>query len=129
MIADIFYPTLTPTITVLACFIRKKKQSFSRVSHPCLPKASPWTPRGAYSSRQIPSSNCFWLCQKPMRPYFFSVLSTKGLMTFSKIRFRKFLRNLIETYNSGSVLHRVATFPVGNYIFKVKDRSAEYVQG
>ena len=124
MIADIFYPTFTPAITVLEGY-----KVFRGFRTHVFTKASPWTPRGAYSSRQIPSCNCFWLCQKPTRPYFFSVLSTKGLMTFSKIRFRKFLRNLIETYRSGSVLHRVATFPVGNYIFKVRDRSAEYVQG
>ena len=29
---------------------------------------------GAYNSFQTPSCNCFWLHQKPMGPYFFSII-------------------------------------------------------
>ena len=36
MIADIFYPIFTLMITILACFIQKKKLAPT--------KASPWTP-------------------------------------------------------------------------------------
>ena len=34
MIADIFYPIFTLTITILACFIRKKKENCSGDLHP-----------------------------------------------------------------------------------------------
>ena len=69
MIADIFYPIFTLTITILACFIQNKivwglhTHAFTR--------ASPWTTWVAYSSPQTPSCNHFWLCQKLVRPYFF----------------------------------------------------------
>ena len=93
------------------------------------PRHRPGLPEGLTASDKSPAPIVFGFAKNRCAHIFFSVLSTKGLMTFSKIRFRKFLRNLIETYSSGSVLHRAATFPVGNYIFKVRDRSAEYVQG
>ena len=76
MFADIFYPIFTLMITVLVCFIWKKtkKQNCLGVSHPFLNQDIPLTPRGAYNSPQTPSCNRFWLCQKPMRPYFFCTI-------------------------------------------------------
>ena len=72
MIADISYPILTLTITILVYFIREK--NYSGALHPHLNQGIPQGPLGAYSSPQTPSCNHFWLCQKPMHP-FFSVLS------------------------------------------------------
>ena len=72
MIADISYPILTLTITILAYFIREK--NYSRALHPHLNQGITQGPLGAYSSPQTPSCNHFWLCQKPVHP-FFSVLS------------------------------------------------------
>ena len=49
MIADIFHPIFTLTITILACFIRKKAKLFrdlhTHVYH-IFTKASPWPPGG-----------------------------------------------------------------------------------
>ena len=72
MIADIFYPISTLTITVLAYFIRKKK--CLGALHSRLHQGTTLDPLGAYNSPQTPSCNCFWLCQKPMHPYFFCII-------------------------------------------------------
>ena len=68
MIADIFYPIFTLTITVLACFIQKN----------CLgllpsPRHCPG-PLEVLQLPQTPSCNRFWLGQKLMRPYFFCII-------------------------------------------------------
>ena len=60
MTANIFYPTFTLTITILACFIRKKAKLFrdlhTHVYH-IFTKASPWPPGGTPTQ---PNFNCFW---------------------------------------------------------------------
>ena len=71
MIADIFYPILTLMITVLVYFIWQKK--CLEALHPCLHQGITLALLGAYNSPQTPSCNCFWLCQKPMHPYFFCI--------------------------------------------------------
>ena len=38
------------------------------------PKTLSWMPWGTYTSPQTPSCNCFWLGQKPMHSYFFSII-------------------------------------------------------
>ena len=43
MITDIFYPILILTITILVCFLRRKKNC-SGVSHPQLQQAVAWDP-------------------------------------------------------------------------------------
>ena len=53
MAADIFYPILTLKITVLACFIQKKKLKIGGLAPT---RASPWTPWWVYSSAHTPSS-------------------------------------------------------------------------
>ena len=68
MIADIFYPIFTLTITVLACFIREKK-----LFEVFAPTPSTSCRRGPGVTAP-PSCNRFWLCQKPMRPYFFCII-------------------------------------------------------
>ena len=69
MIADIFYPILILTITVLGGFIRKKivHRFYTHAFTSCRPGPS----AGVTASPQTPSYNHFWLCQKPMHPYFF----------------------------------------------------------
>ena len=78
MIADIFYPIFTLTITILTCFIRKKKENCSGDLHPHVHQGialdSIEGGGGAYSSPRTPSFNHFWLFQEPMRPYFFCIL-------------------------------------------------------
>ena len=80
MIADIFYPIFTLMITILACFIRKKKgKLFWGFAPSCSPRYCPGLHggggRGAYSSPQTPQLlNRFWLFQEPMRPYFFCLI-------------------------------------------------------
>ena len=81
MIADIFYPIFTLTITVLACFTQKNKVVRGFHTHDFI-KASPWTLWGAVTPPD-PS------CNQPMRPYFFcfipcATLNTSLLATVSK---------------------------------------------
>ena len=45
MIADIFYPTFTLTITILACFIRKKAKLFRGFAPTGSPRHRPGPPR------------------------------------------------------------------------------------
>ena len=65
MTGDIFYPIFTLTVTVITCFIRKKQNKIVQGfrTH-TFTKGSPW----------IFSFNRFWLRQKPMSPYFFSII-------------------------------------------------------
>ena len=72
MIADIFYPISTLTITILVYFIQEKNCSGDL--HPHLNQGITQGPLGAYSSPQSPSCNRFWLCRKPMHPYFFCII-------------------------------------------------------
>ena len=72
MIADIFYPIFTLTITVLACFTQKK-QSYSGVSQPRLHQGIALDPFG---SLQLPQTPCY---NHPMRPYFFCIIPCKLL--------------------------------------------------
>ena len=84
MIADIFYPIFILTTTILVCFIRKKNclGGFAPTSSPRYCPGSPGG-RGAYSSPPPdPSCNCFWLCQKPMQPYFFCIIPCSGLGSY-----------------------------------------------
>ena len=80
MIADIFYPIFTLMITILACFIRKKKENCSGDLHPHVHQGIALDSmeggrRGAYSSPRTPQLlNRFWLFQEPMRPYFFCLI-------------------------------------------------------
>ena len=73
MITDTFYPIFTLTITVLACFIQKKqKQKKNWGLHPH--QGISLDPLRGLQLPQIPSCNCFWLCQKPVHPYFFCII-------------------------------------------------------
>ena len=67
MTANIFYPTFTLTITILACFIRKKAKLFRGFAPTGSPRHRPGPPRP-------PSFNRFWFCQELMRPYFFCII-------------------------------------------------------
>ena len=70
MIADNFYPMFT--LTILTCFVRKK--NCLGALHPCLHQGITMDPLVACSSHQTTSCNLFWLCQKPMRPYFSCII-------------------------------------------------------
>ena len=61
----------TLTITILACFTRKKSKIVQGICTHAFTKASPSTPWEVYSFLQMPPFNCFWLCQELMHPYFF----------------------------------------------------------
>ena len=77
MIADIFYPIFTLTITILACFIRKKRkivQGICTVHQGITLDSIEGKGWGAYSSPWTPSFNRFWLFQEPMHPYFFCII-------------------------------------------------------
>ena len=67
MIADIFYPIFSLTITVLAYFIVWAFRTN------ILPKALPWGPGGG-GLTATPSCYRFWLGQKSMRPYFSGII-------------------------------------------------------
>ena len=71
MIAGVFYPTLT----VYQHVLYEKIQIFWELCTHAFTRVSPWTPWEAYSTPQTPSCNLFWLRQKPMRPYFFCIIS------------------------------------------------------
>ena len=72
MIADIFHPIFTLTITILACFIRKKAKLFrdlhTHVYH-IFTKASPW-PQGDSHPAQL---QLFLALHVPM-PYFYYII-------------------------------------------------------
>ena len=72
MIANIFHPIITLTITILACFVRKKTKLYRGFAPMLSPRHRPGPP--AYSPPQTPSFNCFWLCLEPKRPYFFCII-------------------------------------------------------
>ena len=74
MVADIFYPIFTLTITILACFTRKQVKLFRGFSPTLSPRHRPRPPGGAYSSPQSPSFNRFWL-SKNRCAHIFSALS------------------------------------------------------
>ena len=84
MIAGIFYPIFTLTITVLACFIQKKKIVQRFVPMPS-PGHRPRPPggRGVTAPLQTLSCSCFWLFQKLMRPYFFCIIPVMFNCSFS----------------------------------------------
>ena len=92
MIADIFHPIFT-LITILVCFIRKKKQNCLGDLHHRFHQGitpDPMGGRGAYSSPQTPSFNRFWLCLELMHLYFFCVIpwtSPDAFFIFSKFWF------------------------------------------
>ena len=68
MIADIFYPIFTLTITVLACFVQKLVWGF------CLHQGITVDLLEGLQLPQTPSCNRFWFGQKPMRLYFFCII-------------------------------------------------------
>ena len=74
MIVDIFYPIFTLTITILASFMRKKKQNYSGDLHPCLHQGITLDSRGAYSSPRPPAAIVFCFA-KNRCTHIFSVLS------------------------------------------------------
>ena len=74
MIADIFYPIFTLTITILACCIRKKKQSCSGICIHAFTKALPWAPWGLKAPPRPPASIVFGFA-KNRCAHTFSVLS------------------------------------------------------
>ena len=83
MIADIFYPIFTLTITILACFIRKKRKIVQGICTHTFTKASPWTPwrgegGGAYSSPWTPSFSIIFGFSKNRCTHIFSVSSPES---------------------------------------------------
>ena len=79
MIADIFYPIFTLTITILAYFIRKKRKIVQGICTHTFTKASSWTPLrgedgGLRARPGLPASIVFGI-SKNRCAHIFSVLS------------------------------------------------------
>ena len=75
MIANIFHPNIfTLTITILACFVKKKEKLFSGFASMLSPRHCPGPPAYSPPLPQTPNFNRFWLCLEPKRPYFFCVI-------------------------------------------------------
>ena len=111
MIADIFYPIFTLTITILACFIRKKRKIVQGICTHTFTKALPWTPWRGGGGRDLQLTpdaqllNRFWLFQKPMRPYFFCIIPWSCFMGDTKLMLFVFF--VLDLWN---VFHR-KSFP------------------
>ena len=73
MIANIFHPIFTLTITILASFVRKKAKLCRGFAPMLSPRHRPGPP-GYNPPPQTPSFNRFWLCLEPKRPYFFCII-------------------------------------------------------
>ena len=71
MIANIFHPIFTLTITILVCFVRKKQNCLGDL-HPRFHQGIALDP--LLTAPQIPSFNRFWLCVELKRPYFFCII-------------------------------------------------------
>ena len=74
MIADIFYPIFTLTITILACFTRKKLKLFRGFSPTRSPRHCPRTPGGLAALPRPPALIVFGFA-KNRCAHIFSVLS------------------------------------------------------
>ena len=62
MIADVFYPIFTLTITILAFFYKEKKHNFSGICIHMFTKASPWIPWGNIKLNGNSNGNIhFWI--------------------------------------------------------------------
>ena len=77
MIADVFYPIFTLTITILVCFIRRKSKIVQRFAYPRSPRHRPGPLRGLKAPSRLTGSNAFGFV-KNRWAHIFSVLSPAG---------------------------------------------------
>ena len=73
MMADIFDPIFTLTITVLTYFIQKNQNCLGAL-YLYFHQRIILGPLGANSSPRTSNCNRFWLCQKPTPSYFFCII-------------------------------------------------------
>ena len=80
MIDKMFYPTFTLSITILACFLRKKKTKLLRHLHSCIFQGIALDPLGDLKPPR-PQLQSFSALPRTDAPYFFCIIPWKYIKT------------------------------------------------